>query len=144
MKIYTKVITIQLLILIGVMIAFGLVTIKLSYRSLNDELQSKSEVVLKRFSNGVVTPLWNFNNDEVITLADLELLDNDVSSIIVSSGGDVYGRIVLEDGKIVDYDDKQSYEQIDDAFIVLEGEILKGKDKLGSVKIYFTEYNIRE
>ncbi|OQY40259.1 MAG: hypothetical protein B6229_02135 [Spirochaetaceae bacterium 4572_7] len=142
--IYIKVITIQLAILLFVMTTFGVVQTISSAKEAYTELDSKSEIVSMRFSRAVIEPLWNFNNEEALNIINFELFDADVVAIILDIDGDKIGRYINSNSEVTDYDKTVENPILTNAFKVVDGEVKKGNDTLGTLKIYLTDANILE
>lgn len=142
MRIYSKVIFFQLLLLLFVMTVIGSIKSYSTSTRLNNDLTTKGQRIMKRFPNSLVMPIWNLDYDEVLNLIDLELLDSDISGIIITFENEKLGKYINDSNEIVDFTE-DVYEVIEDrSFIKLVEDIYKDNNELGSVSLYFNDKRI--
>lgn len=109
-----------------IMVVLGVYTYTMNRNSSIDEINNLSEQIINRLSNNLAEPLLSFNDGQIDTMVDQEMVNKNVFAIIVYDGEYVYtGKYKDESGKIKDYTETGNSvleSELDQSFII------KGKD----------------
>ena len=102
---------------------------------LSAELHSLSDMVAGRLDKGLALPLWNLDKSQVNEYILSEMQDPRVYSVLVrGSDGKIYSDMKRDNNwKIVPFNSA-----VTGKFITATKEILKDKDKLGTVEVFIT------
>ncbi|MFZ5570558.1 MAG: methyl-accepting chemotaxis protein [Thermodesulfobacteriota bacterium] len=121
-----------------ILLGFALINYYTTRRSMTEELEMISRMAMERMAISLVSPLYEMDDQAVSMLLKSEMLEKRIYAVLVR---DVDGKAVLhgkrrndEDWSIVDNKETPKGE-----FLVYKKEILKGKEKLGGLEVFFTE-----
>ncbi len=105
-------------------------------KKMTGDLRERAEITSIRLGKGLVDPLWNIDNNVIDELIRSEMTDKSLFGIVVREGNsDKVLKGVQRDSlwKTVPVQGK-----IKGDFITKTADIVKGKEKLGSVEVFLT------
>ena len=137
MKLTQRIIFIQFLIIVVVMLGFGAFTYKsMKGKSIKD-YRLQGEMAQDRLAMNLIDPIWNFDQETVVTILRLELKAEDVVAIIVDPEGSPYGLIKNSEYEVVEYSgNEDSIDETKGPYFDLEVD--REGDLLAIVRVYYT------
>jgi len=149
MKIFLKVLLIQIAVILSITLVFGLFTFTSGREKELVQLSDNGEQILERLAVSLVNPLSSDHLDRLSTLVQIEMRNKDLLGILVKSGGEIYGSVLGRDdlgqSAVMDisiYDDW--LDTVAEAKFILEKDISKDGESIGKVELYITDKNTME
>jgi methyl-accepting chemotaxis protein len=140
MKLYQKFIIIQTIVLIIIMSAYGLVMFFFNLNESKNELTTISNNISERLSNSLAFPIWDYNYQVADTLLKIEMLDDNVSAIVIILEDQIRGFMKNSENTIIEYSEGDIFESITNkAYINLSAKIKKENYDLGTISLYITD-----
>src|SRR5271169_3961637 len=99
----TKIILVQMTVVLIAMGGYGLVSYMQRSSQLNKSIHMRENQIQQRLPAGLAIPLWNLDTASVDALVGLEMMDPDVHAIVVTSDSGARGKVRDEKGLPVDY-----------------------------------------
>lgn len=144
MKIYLKVILVQVIIIILIMSVFGVISFLNVKRTWDDTLENLSESVQQRLSVSLIDPLWDFDTEMAMILVDLEMGSPHVSGILIEDPTSTIGKIRGEDGTSVDFmNTEEENASLSESVIIKETEIIWEEKSLATLRVYLSDIVVR-
>ena len=120
---------------------------------LDEKSKSKIEIekilmdISERISNSLVSPIWNYVDEDIEKTVFLEMGNKHVLGIIAKDDSKtvLHGKIKNELWEIVDYTaDEEQDESLSLSFLKQEKEIVKDEGNIGFVEVYFTDFYLKK
>jgi len=106
------------------------------------ELKYNIEVTSVRLGKGLVNPLWNIDSNAIDDLIKSEMTEKAIFAVLVREGnGDAVLKGVQRDSK---WNPVTSEGKIEGNFITQKTDIMKDKEKLGTVEVFATSKFVSE
>lgn len=141
MSIQARISFVLVLVTITVMAAFVVYNYMSTRSKMASELNESAEIAVNRLSKTLITPLWNFEVDGANELLVSEMMDKDVYGIIVK---DKDGKIYAGKKRSSDWDIIPAESDIAGDYVQKEKEVVKDKELLGTVKIFYAQKFMRD
>ena len=136
----TKIILVQMTVVLLVMGGYSLTSYTQMSRQLNQSLQARELQMKQRLPASVAIPLWNMDTTSVDMLVSLEMTDPDVRAIVLTTDSGVRGMIRDEKGKAVAYAEAANK---DFSRLQKMGAEVRFQDKtIGTVDIFYSNASI--
>ncbi len=140
----TKIILVQLAVVLIVMGLNGVVTYMQDSRQLNDSLRQRGEQLLKRLPASLSTPLWNIDAASVDSAVSLEMMDSDVQGIVVKSDSSTSGKMRDPKGAVIAWTDQEGQRLAAAAARHLSADITYQEKTIGKLDVYLSDRSITE
>lgn len=136
-SIQTKISLILIIASTLILLGFAVFNYFTTRKNMTDELEMISQMAMERMSISLVSPLYEMDDQAVSMLMKSEMLEKRIYAILVREAD---GKTVLHGKRR----DEEKWEIVDNKeepkgdFLVRKKEILKGKEKLGVIEVFFT------
>jgi PAS domain S-box-containing protein len=109
--------------------------------NLLQKINFEMETAINRLSNNLSSPVWNLDEDEIRKVIGLEMNNQDIIAIMMTSGIGIkvskIGKVRLSPDRIVEYTPNAA--ELDKSFIRLHRQILYKGIFVGTVETYATD-----
>ncbi len=134
----TRIILLQLVVVLVAMGISGIFTTLQGSRQLNASLRLRGEQLLKRLPASLSTPLWNMDNVSIEKLVAVEMGDPDVQGIIVRGDQGTFGSLRDSAGRISPYEEAAAKTLAGAGFQHLEAPVTYQDKGIGNVDVYLS------
>lgn len=140
-----KVTSILAVSVIVVTIIWGLFSYYSQRRNIIADVNQTAKQTIQRISNSLVSPIWDYNADEIGRILMFELVNDNFLAILVrdESGKLQIGKIKNSKGEIVPYAESDKG-LLDSKFLLLSREIKRDNFNLGKVNLYVSDKVINQ
>jgi methyl-accepting chemotaxis protein len=108
----------------------------LTKHRLMEELRNYAEISSKRLEQGLADPLWNINENAINDVLNSEMINQVTFAVLIrQADGETILKSIERDAA---WEPVLSKKEIKGDFIHKRAEILKDKEKLGSVEVFLT------
>ncbi|HTP59659.1 MAG TPA: methyl-accepting chemotaxis protein, partial [Spirochaetia bacterium] len=141
-SISTKIILVQMLVLLLVMAAYAIVSSAQTSQRLNQSIQSREKQTVQRLPASIAIPLWNMDTATLDTLVNLEMADTDIQAIVVATDSGPRGKVRDGTGNVVDYSEAALKGLSKGKLQKLQGSISFQDKVIGSVDVYYSNASV--
>jgi methyl-accepting chemotaxis protein len=138
----TRIILVQMVVVLIVMGANGVFTYTQDSRQLNASLRQRGEQLLKRLPASLATPLWNMDNGAIASVIGLEMMDSDVQAVIVKSDAGSAGMVRDAKGAPVEWAEKDGL-NLSSGVRQLSADVAYQDKSIGSVAAYVSDRSMQ-
>ena len=142
-SISTRIILVEMIIVLLAMGGFGLASYMQSSKQLNQSIQRREKQTGRRLPASLAIPLWNMDASSVDMLIGLEMMDPDVQAIVLTSDSGVSGKIRDNKSNPVDYTEAGAKSLAAPTLQKLQAKVLYQDKTIGSVDIYYSDASIK-
>lgn len=136
LSIKAKLSLILALVITIIMSLFGSLYFAATRKRAHTELKELSDMTAERLSKSLVTPLYDFDKQMALSCLRSEMIEKRVFAVIVREGTDKKVFCALK--RDADWKPASTTDEITEKTILSQLEVLKGKEQLGAVEVYFT------
>jgi len=140
----TKIILVQLAVVLIVMGLNGVVTYLQDSRQLNDSLHQRGEQLLKRLPASLSAPLWNVDAASVDSAVSLEMMDSDVQAIVVTAESGASGKMRDAKDAVIAWSDQEGQRIASSAYKHLSADVTYQDKAIGKLDVYLSDRSITE
>jgi len=142
MSVSTKIILVQMVVVLVAMIANGTTTYLQTSSQLRHSLDQKGNQLIQRLPSSMATPLWNFDSASIETLLNQEMTDSDIQAIVVKGDSGASGKIRDAKGAPIAITDANTAGLSSTSLHHLKSDI-KYQDKvIGTADVYLSDASI--
>ncbi|MFI5369883.1 MAG: methyl-accepting chemotaxis protein, partial [Spirochaetia bacterium] len=134
----TRIILVQMIVVLVAMALYGALSYTQSSRGLNDSLQVRGTQMLQRLPASLSTPVWNIDTASMDMLVGLEMMDADVHAIVLTTDSGLRGKIRDEKASIADYAEADAKKLSGGVYQHLEAPIPYQEKSIGKVDVYLS------
>jgi methyl-accepting chemotaxis protein len=141
-SISSKMILVQMLVLLLVMGGFELFSSAEASQRLTQSIQLREKQTAQRLPATLAIPLWNMDTAAVTTLVGLEMMDPDVRAVIVTTDSGVYGKVKDANGNPVDFSGAAATALAGAKLEKVRADISYQDKTIGNVEVYYSNETV--
>ncbi|MGA2765367.1 MAG: methyl-accepting chemotaxis protein [Spirochaetia bacterium] len=142
-SISTRIILVQMIIVLLAMGGFGLTSYTQTSKQLNQSIQMREKQMAQRLPASLAIPLWNMDTASVDMLLSLEMMDPDVQAVVLSTDSGARGKVRDEKANPVDYSEGSAKALAASKLQKLQTKVVFQDKAMGSVDIYYSDASIK-
>lgn len=140
----TKIILVQMIVVMIAMGLNGVITYIQSSVRLNDSLRHHGEQLLDRLPASLSTPLWNLNAASLDAVVSLGMMDTDVAAIAVKSDSGTSGKIRDSKGATINLTEQDVQSLAASGYRHLNADVTYQGKAIGTVDVYVSDHSIND
>ncbi|MBN1696162.1 MAG: methyl-accepting chemotaxis protein [Spirochaetales bacterium] len=143
MKLATKIILIQIALTVSVLTVFGLFSFINAISQLEATMKTEADIAVKSLPQIMDEPVWESDTDQVLTLMEVQMLNSNILAVLYNEGDEMIGKYADKEGFSRTYVKNEETDKIlENSFFEREIPISHVGEKLGTLKIYYTDKHI--
>jgi two-component system, cell cycle sensor histidine kinase and response regulator CckA len=138
----TRIILVQVLVVLVVMAVSSAVSYDQEARRLTAALRLRQEQLHRRLPITLANSLWNLQDDVITATVDAEMLDRDLQAIAVSSIARTIGRARAANGEVLPWTEQDAQRLAHGPYRHETAEVVYQSQPIGTVDLYFSMRSI--